>query len=94
MNYFVYILASKPFGVFYVGVTSNLLARVYQHREGLFPGFTRKYNVKMLVYYEMHTAIEHAILREKSIKRWTRKKKITAIEEMNPLWTDLYETIS
>jgi putative endonuclease len=76
-----------------VGVTNNLMRRVYEHKNDLIAGFTKQYGVKMLVYYEIHDEIESAIRREKSIKRWTRNKKIDAIQEMNPQWRDLYETI-
>ncbi len=93
MAYYVYILASKPYGTFYVGVTNNLVRRVYEHKNDLIAGFTQQYRIKTLVYYEIHDEIESAIRREKSIKRWTRNKKIDAIQEMNPQWRDLYETI-
>jgi len=93
VSYYVYILASKIYGTFYVGVTNNLMRRVYEHKNDLIAGFTKQYGVKMLVYYEIHDEIESAIRREKSIKRWTRNKKIDAIQEMNPQWRDLYETI-
>ncbi|MFM9889093.1 MAG: GIY-YIG nuclease family protein [Rickettsiales bacterium] len=93
MAYYTYILASKKDGVFYVGVTSDLIGRIYQHKRGMADGFTKKYHVKLLVYYEIHDEVEQAIRREKSIKRWTRAKKITAIKEMNSAWADLYSSL-
>lgn len=89
-TYFVYILTNKKEGVFYVGVTSDLPKRVHQHKTGVVEGFTKKYNVKILVYYEAFGDIELAIRREKRLKKWDRKWKIEAIENMNPNWDDLY----
>ena len=83
-QYFVYLLASKPYGTLYVGVTSNLIQRVFQHKEGLVDGFTKKYNVHQLVYYEVQLDIREAILREKRIKKWNRQWKINLIEQNNP----------
>jgi putative endonuclease len=88
--YYVYILASRRNGTLYVGVTNELVRRVQQHREGLIPGFTRKYGVKLLVYWEPHQDINEAILREKRIKRWRRKWKLELIESQNPQWRDLW----
>jgi putative endonuclease len=88
--YFVYILASSRNGTLYVGVTNELVRRVQEHREGLVPGFTRKYAVKLLVYWELHHDINEAILREKRIKRWQRKWKLELIETSNPQWRDLW----
>ncbi len=88
-QYFVYLLASKPYGTLYVGVTSNLIQRVFQHKEGLVDGFTKKYNVHQLVYYEVHLDIREAILREKRIKKWNRQWKINLIEQNNPHWINL-----
>ena len=88
--YYVYILTRERNSVFYVGVTNNLFRRVYEHKEGIISGFTKKYNVKMLVYYECFDDIHAAICREKVIKKWQRKYKIAAIERMNPNWNDLY----
>lgn len=88
-QYFVYFLASKPYGTLYVGVTSNLIQRVFQHKEGLVDGFTKKYNVHQLVYYEVHLDIREAILREKRIKKWNRQWKINLIEQNNPHWINL-----
>lgn len=93
MAYYVYILAKARRSTFYVGVTNDLIRRVYEHKEGLAEGFTKRYHIKQLVYYEIHDEIESAIRREKSIKRWTRDKKISAIEQVNPFWDDLYESL-
>jgi putative endonuclease len=89
-NYYVYILTRERNSVFYVGVTNNLIRRVYEHKEGMIAGFTKKYNVKMLVYYEHFNDIKAAICREKAMKKWQRKHKIAAIESINPNWCDLY----
>lgn len=89
----VYMLASKRNGTLYTGVTSNLPARTYQHRNGLVPGYTREYGVKMLVWYEVHGTMESAILREKRIKKWNRAWKLELIEKENPDWRDLAEDL-
>ena len=89
----VYILASRPNGTLYVGVTSDLARRVWEHRENLVDGFTRRYGVHRLVYYEIHGDMRAAITREKQIKKWKREWKIRLIEEMNPEWEDLFESI-
>ncbi len=86
-----YILASRRNGTLYTGVTSNLIQRVHQHREGLIPGFTREYNVKILVWFEQHATIDSAIQREKRIKKWNRAWKLELIERDNPDWRDLAE---
>lgn len=88
--YYVYVLASRPNGTLYVGVTNDLVRRVQEHREGLVPGFTKRYGVKLLVFYETHSDINEAILREKRIKRWRRKWKLALIESRNPQWRDLW----
>ena len=88
--YFVYLLANRRNGTLYVGVTSDLVKRVQEHREGLVPGFTSKYVIKTLVYWELHHDINEAILREKRIKRWQRKWKLDLIEAGNPQWRDLW----
>jgi putative endonuclease len=88
-QFFVYIMASKPWGTLYTGVTSDIQARVYQHREGLIEGFTKKYGVKRLVYYEEHGTAAAAIHREKRIKKWPRAWKINLIRTDNPDWNDL-----
>ncbi|MBZ2209298.1 GIY-YIG nuclease family protein [Massilia soli] len=90
---YVYLLASRRYGTLYIGVTSDLIRRVWQHREGLADGFTRKYGVKILVWYETHYDIVEAITREKQIKKWNRKWKIELIQKANPLWSDLYPGI-
>ena len=84
-----YIMASKRNGTLYVGVTSNLLQRVAQHRLGTLGGFSAKYGTKTLVWFEPHGTMEHAILREKRIKKWNRAWKLRLIEEANPAWRDL-----
>jgi putative endonuclease len=93
-QFFVYILASQRNGTLYVGVTNELARRVYEHRTGAVPGFTATYGVKMLVWYEPHVSIAEAIAREKRLKRWRRAWKIKLIEEANPQWLDLYETLN
>ncbi|MBW7991414.1 MAG: GIY-YIG nuclease family protein [Planctomycetes bacterium] len=93
-QYFVYILASKKNGTLYIGVTNNLLKRVYEHKNNLVEGFTQKYDVHNLVYYEIFRNIQDAITREKNIKKWKRKWKMELIEESNPKWEDLYCTLS
>jgi putative endonuclease len=89
----VYILASKRNGTLYVGVTSNLIQRVWQHRSDLVDGFSRKYRTHPLVYFEQHATIADAILREKQIKKWNRVWKLELIESGNPYWRDLYPEI-
>jgi len=86
----VYIMASRPQGSLYIGVTSELIKRVWEHRTGKVPGFTRRYGVKCLVWFEQHDAMETAIYREKRLKRWRRAWKIELIEASNPEWQDLY----
>ena len=88
-QYFVYIMASEKYGTLYTGITSNLLQRIYQHKEGLAEGFTKKYNVCKLVYYEIHFDVYEAITREKRIKKWNRQWKINLIEQNNLQWLDL-----
>jgi putative endonuclease len=90
MQYFTYILASKRNGTFYTGVTNDLIRRVFEHKEGVVAGFTKKYEVKMLVYYEIYEDVRDAIVREKLIKKWRREIKMAVIERMNPDWKDLY----
>jgi putative endonuclease len=92
-QYFVYILASKRNGTLYIGVTNNLIRRVFEHKEKLVEGFTKKYNVHLLVYYEIHNSIIEAIKREKTLKKWYRKWKIELIEKDNPEWKDLYQEL-
>jgi putative endonuclease len=87
----VYILASKPYGTLYVGVTSDIAQRMAQHQQGLIEGFTKKYSIKTLVYYEMHDVMDTAIAREKRLKRWRREWKYRIIEQMNPTWVNLFD---
>jgi putative endonuclease len=87
----VYLLASRRNGTLYVGVTSNLVARIHQHRAGDVRGFTREYGVKLLVWFEQHATMESAILREKRIKKWNRRWKLELIEAGNAEWRDLAE---
>ena len=94
MSYWVYILASGPGGTLYVGVTNDLVRRVYEHREQLVQGFTKKYGVDRLVYFEPHSTIIAAIQREKNIKHWSREWKIDLIVGMNPEWRDLFDEIA
>ena len=90
---YVYILASRPYDTLYIGVTSDLIKRVWQHREAPVASFTNRYDVKRLVWYEIHTDITQAILREKQLKRWNRDWKINLIQSTNPAWHDLYAAI-
>ncbi len=89
----VYILANKKNGTLYVGVTSNLVKRIWEHKNNIVEGFTKKYSVHNLVWYELHESMLSAINREKRIKNWKREWKIRRIEEKNPQWTDLYKSI-
>ncbi len=90
-QYYIYILASKRNGTLYVGVTNDLLRRVYEHKNNLIEGFTKKYGVHKLVYFEETFDIESAILREKRLKKWNRKWKLELIKKVNPNWEDLYD---
>ena len=92
-QYYVYILASKRNGTLYIGVTSNLIKRVYEHKNNIIEGFTKKYNIHKLVYYEISNDIESAIRREKQLKKWNRKWKLELIEKNNPEWRDLYSEL-
>jgi putative endonuclease len=89
MSFYVYILASRRNGTLYVGMTDDLVRRVWEHQIGAVPGFTRKYGVKMLVWYEQHETRETAFQRERQIKRWNRAWKLQLIERFNPNWKDL-----
>jgi len=89
----VYILASQRNGTLYIGVTSDLVQRVWQHKNDVFEGFTKEYGVHMLVYFELHEDMESAIIREKRLKKWNREWKLRLIEEKNPEWKDLYDSI-
>ena len=90
---FVYIMASQRNGTIYTGVTSDLPARADQHRNGLVAGFARKYDCKLLVWYEAHDDLDNARLRELQIKKWNRQWKLSEIEKMNPDWDDLFESL-
>jgi putative endonuclease len=90
----VYVLATKRRGTMYIGVTSNLVARIWQHKNDVVEGFTRTYRVHVLVWYEQHATMESAILREKAIKAWKREWKCALVETMNPGWRDLYGDIA
>ena len=91
---YVYILASKKNGTLYIGVTNDIIRRVWEHRDDLIEGFTKRYCVHRLVYYEIHEDPERAIQREKTMKRYIRRWKINLIEQDNPDWNDLYEGIA
>lgn len=93
-EYYLYILASRKNGTLYTGLTNSLIERVYEHKQNLIPGFTRRYNVHRLVYYERFRDIHSAITREKRIKKWKRQWKINLIESTNPDWEDLYDMIN
>jgi putative endonuclease len=89
----LYIMANRYRGTIYTGVTSNLIARASQHRQGLVEGFTRKYRLHLLVFYEPHATMDNAIVREKQVKSWKRAWKIALIEAANPEWKDLFESL-
>ncbi len=91
---YIYILASKKNGTLYIGVTSDLVKRIYDHKEGFVDGFTKKHNIKYLVYYEVFDDIENAIHREKRLKKYKREAKIKLIEQENKNWNDLFEEIT
>ena len=92
--YYIYIMANKKNGTLYIGVTNDLLRRVWQHKNDVHEGFTQKYGLHNLVWYEAATDIKGAILREKQMKKWRRQWKINLIEKENPNWADLYESIA
>jgi putative endonuclease len=92
-SFYVYILCSKRNGTLYTGVTSDLVKRVYEHKNKLVDSFTKKYNVNYLVWFEIHESAESALTREKQIKKWKRAWKLRLIERDNPEWNDLYESI-
>jgi putative endonuclease len=94
MGGWVYIMTNRRDGTLYIGVTGNLSMRVYQHREGIVPGFTKRYGLKRLVYYEFYPNITDAIQREKTMKHWPRAWKARLINGFNPEWDDLYETLA
>jgi putative endonuclease len=93
MSFHIYILASRRNGRLYTGMTDNLAARIWQHREGIVPGFTKQYGVKLLVWHEQHETHESALLRERQMKKWNRTWKLELIETVNPTWRDLYTDI-
>ena len=90
----VYIVTNKPNGTLYVGVTSDLARRMYEHREGLIPGFTQKHGLKRLVWYERHDTIRDAIQRETTMKHWSRTWKVKLVHAMNTDWRDLYDSLA
>ena len=92
-DYFVYVLTNKPRGTLYVGVTNDLVRRVYEHREGAVPGFTKRYQTTQLVHFERYDEPSLAIQREKNIKHWSRDWKLKLVESSNPKWRDLYTDI-
>ncbi len=92
-SYYVYMMTNKYNKVLYIGVTNNLIRRVYEHKNGLIPGFTKKYNCHKLVWFEESGNIESAILKEKRMKKWKREYKENVINEMNPAWRDLYDDL-
>ena len=93
MSFFVYVLANRRNGTLYTGMTDNLARRVWEHRTSAVPGFTRKYGVKTLVWYELHDSRETAFQRERQIKKWNRAWKLELIEERNPSWRDLIDEL-
>ncbi|NVO17653.1 MAG: GIY-YIG nuclease family protein [Rhodoplanes sp.] len=94
MSFYVYMLASRRNGTLYVGMTDDLVRRVWEHRAGVVPGFTRRYGVKILVWYEQHANRESAFLRERQIKKWNRAWKMQLIDARNGSWRDLWEEIA
>jgi putative endonuclease len=94
MAFFVYVLASKPNGTLYIGMTDDLARRVWQHRTGAFAGFSQRYGVKTLVWFETHESRETAYLRERQLKKWNRQWKLALIERTNPKWRDLWDEIA
>ena len=93
-TYYVYILTNRPNGTLYIGITNNLTRRLFEHRQGTASRFTRRYNCTHLVWYETHTDVAEAILREKRLKKWRRAWKVELIEGMNPCWQDLNSTVA
>jgi putative endonuclease len=92
--YFVYLITNKPYGTLYVGVTSDLVKRIYEHQGGFVEGFSKQHKLHRLVWYEVHGDVLAAITREKLIKKWHRDWKMNLIQAINPEWNDLYETIT
>ena len=93
-GYWVYVLTNRPRSTLYIGVTNNLVRRTYEHREGLVKGFTLRYGLKILVYFERYDSPDAAIQREKNIKHWSRTWKLQLVESANPQWRDLYNDIA
>jgi putative endonuclease len=93
MAFFVYMLASKRNGTLYVGMTDDLVKRVWQHRNDVIPGFTQRYGVKTLIWYESHESRESAFARERQMKKWNRSWKLDLIEKANPTWRDLWDEV-
>ena len=93
MNYHIYILTNQNRTTLYIGVTNDLRRRVYEHKTGLHPGFTKKYNLHQLIYFEHYTDVKAAIDREKQLKAGSRQKKLDLVNAFNPRWQDLYETL-
>ena len=93
-DYFVYILTNKPRGTLYIGVTNDLVRRMHEHREGVVPGFSKRYGLKQLVYFECFDAPSAAIQREKNMKHWPRAWKLNLVNSANPKWSDLTSNIS
>jgi putative endonuclease len=91
--FYVYLLASKPYGTLYVGTTSDLARRVWEHKNGFVPGFTKRYQVDRLVWFEVHVSSASALRREKQLKEWKRDWKINLLERDNPHWLDLYPSL-
>ena len=91
--FYIYILASRKHGTLYIGITNDLVRRIYEHKNNILPGFTKRYKVHMLVYYETFEDSYNAIVREKRLNKWNRAWKIRLIEENNPEWRDLYDTL-
>jgi len=92
--FYVYLLASRPFGTLYIGMPGDLAKRVWEHKEKAIPGFTAQYSVDRLVWYEEHASLEAAFVRERQLKKWKRGWKIELIEKDNPQWIDLYSSIA
>ena len=90
---FIYMMTNKQYGVLYIGITSDIVKRVYEHKNSYVDGFTKQYNLNILVYYEVYDEIEEAIKREKQLKNWHREWKVELVNKQNPNWEDLYESI-
>ena len=93
VSFYVYMLASQPNGTLYIGMTDDLVRRVWEHRTGAVPGFTRKYGVKILVWFEQHETREAALMRERQLKKWNRAWKLELIERQNTSWRDLWDEL-